>query len=309
MDWNGKRYHTLDYWMKREFGCKVVKLSLDGGFTCPNRDGSIGSRGCIFCGERGSGEHGGRREHSIPTQRELQKRILARKWPKAKYLAYFQSFSNTYAPLARLQEKYEEALKDPDVVGLAIATRPDCLPLDIVDYIGALSKTTSLWVELGLQTMHSPTASFLRRGYDLACFSKGVGQLQERGVRVVVHLIFGLPGETRADMLESVSYVLRLGVFGVKFHSLYIQEDTDLGRMYQQAPFPLQTRQEHIHLVCDALELLPEDIVVHRVTGDAPRALLLAPSFSADKLRVLSGIDQELLSRDSYQGRLYSCLK
>lgn len=305
--WGDKRYHSLDYELKQTFGQKVIKLSLDGGFTCPNRDGTIGERGCIFCGVEGAGDFAGLRSRSIQEQVADQKAFLEGKWPKAKrplakYLAYFQNFTNTYAPVSKLQALYDEALKEEDVVGLALATRPDCLPPDVLELLASYARSTYIWVELGLQTIHEHSARFIRRGYDLACFQQAVTSLNQRGVATVVHLILGLPGETRDDMLASVKYVADLGIWGVKLHLLHIQRDTDLYEYYVNNAFLLFTREEYIDLVCDALELLPPEVVIHRLTGDGNRKFLEAPKWSLDKLRVLSGIDKELRRRESLQG-------
>jgi len=302
MKWFDKRYHTLDYELKQTFGEKVVKLSLDGGFTCPNRDGSIGTRGCIFCGEKGSGDFAGTRDVSIAEQIEQQKKLLSSKWPDGKYIAYFQSYTNTYAPIDRLRNRYEAALDCKDVVGLAIATRPDCLPDDVLTLLEEFAGKTYMWLELGLQTVHPGSAAFIRRGYDLSCFTEAVLKLKERNIRVVVHMIVGLPGESRKDILETVSFVAKLGVWGVKFHMLYIQKDTDLYEYYCSNPFKVLTLEEYVNIIVDALEILPPETVVHRVTGDGVKKLLEAPLWTLDKLRVLSEIDRVLRERNSYQG-------
>ncbi len=302
MKWFDKRYHTLDYELKQTFGEKVVKLSLDGGFTCPNRDGSIGTRGCIFCGEKGSGDFAGTRDVSIAEQIEQQKKLLSSKWPDGKYIAYFQSYTNTYAPIDRLRNRYEAALACKDVVGLAIATRPDCLPDDVLTLLEEFAGKTYMWLELGLQTVHLGSAAFIRRGYDLSCFTEAVLKLKERNIRVVVHMIVGLPGESRKDILETVSFVAKLGVWGVKFHMLYIQKDTDLYEYYCSNPFKVLTLEEYVNIIVDALEILPPETVVHRVTGDGVKKLLEAPLWTLDKLRVLSEIDRVLRERNSYQG-------
>lgn len=302
MKWFDKRYHTLDYELKQTFGEKVIKLSLDGGFTCPNRDGSIGTRGCIFCGEKGSGDFAGTRDVSIAEQIEQQKKLLSSKWPDGKYIAYFQSYTNTYAPIDRLRNRYEAALDCKDVVGLAIATRPDCLPDDVLTLLEEFAGKTYMWLELGLQTVHLGSAAFIRRGYDLSCFTEAVLKLKERNIRVVVHMIVGLPGESRKDILETVSFVAKLGVWGVKFHMLYIQKDTDLYEYYCSNPFKVLTLEEYVNIIVDALEILPPETVVHRVTGDGVKKLLEAPLWTLDKLRVLSEIDRVLRERNSYQG-------
>lgn len=303
--WNDKRYHTLDYEMKKTFGQKIIKLSLDGGFTCPNRDGQISGKGCIFCSEMGTGEFAGNRKCDITQQIAQQKQLLSTKWPTGKYIAYFQNFTNTYALVDKLKELYLEALSATDIVGLALATRPDCLPPEVIDLLTGIAKNYYLWVELGLQTRHKRSATFIRRGYDLECFIDAVDRLQEENIRVVVHLIFGLPGESIDEMLETVRFVGNLGVWGVKLHLLHILKDTDLYKYYRLNPFPLLSREQYISLVCDALEILPPSVVVHRVTGDGAKHLLEAPKWSLDKLRVLSGIDKELARRGSYQGSRY----
>lgn len=301
--WGDKRYHTLNYEMRNTFKEKVIKLSLDGGFTCPNRDGTLGNRGCIFCGEEGSGEFAASRCLSIKEQIDEQKKLLSKKWDTGKYIAYFQNFTNTYSNYEDLKDKYYEALSQKGIVGLAIATRPDCLPEDVLDLLEELNEKTYLWVELGLQTIHERTAKFIRRGYSLEVYDKAVNELKKRNIRVVTHLIFGLPGETRDDMIESVKYVASTKTWGVKFHLLYIQRGTDLYYYYLNNPFHILTRDEYISIVVDGLEYLPPDMVVHRLTGDGKKELLYEPRWSLDKLRVLSGIDRELKDRNSYQGK------
>ena len=302
MMWKDKRYHSLDYEFKTTFGTKVIKLSLDGGFTCPNRDGTVGSRGCIFCSEEGSGEFAANRALSISKQIEQQKEFLSRKWPNGKYIAYFQNFTNTYSSALDLRRKYEEAISKEDVVGLAIATRADCLPEEVLDLLEELNKKTFIWVELGLQTIHETTAKFIRRGYSLNVYNSVVEELKKRNIKVVTHLIFGLPGESKKDILESVKYLVDTETWGVKLHLLYIQKDTDLYEYYKSSPFHILSQEEYISLVCDSLEMLPPDMVIHRLTGDGKKGLLLEPRWSLNKLKVLSGIDMELKRRGSYQG-------
>ena len=302
MMWNDKRYHSLDYEFKTTFGTKVIKLSLDGGFTCPNRDGTVGSRGCIFCSEEGSGEFAANRALSISKQIEQQKEFLSRKWPNGKYIAYFQNFTNTYSFTLDLRRKYEEAISKEDVVGLAIATRADCLPEEVLDLLEELNKKTFIWVELGLQTIHETTAKFIRRGYSLNVYNSVVEELKKRNIKVVTHLIFGLPGESKKGILESVKHVADTETWGVKLHLLYIQKDTDLYEYYKSSPFHILSQEEYISLVCDSLEMLPPDMVIHRLTGDGKKGLLLEPRWSLNKLKVLSGIDMELKRRGSYQG-------
>jgi radical SAM protein (TIGR01212 family) len=303
--WGDKRYHTLNYELRKIFGKKVMKLSLDGGFTCPNRDGTIGDKGCIFCGEEGSGEFAGFRWLSIQKQIEEQKKLLSKKWNTDKYIAYFQNFTNTYSSYEDLKEKYYAAISEEGVIGLAIATRPDCLSEDVLELLTEINDKVFLWIELGLQTIHKDSAKFIRRGYSLEVYDKAIEKLRKRNIKVVTHLIFGLPSESKEDILASVKYVADTDTWGVKFHLLYIQKGTDLYEYYLKNPFPIFRREEYISLVVDGLELLPKDMVVHRLTGDGKKSLLYQPIWSLDKLRVLSGIDRELKVRNSYQGMKY----
>lgn len=289
--------------MRRIFGNKVIKLSLDGGFTCPNRDGTLGTKGCIFCGEEGSGEFAASRNLSIKDQMEAQKELLSRKWSTDKCIAFFQNFTNTYSTVKDLEEKYLEAISQDGIVGLAIATRPDCLSEEILDLLSKFNRKTFLWVELGLQTIHERTSKFIRRGYKLDCYKEAVKQLNKRNIKVVTHLIFGLPNETRDDILSSVEYVSNTNTWGIKFHMLYIQEGTDLLTYYKKHPFHILSRDEYISLVCDSIEILPDNMVIHRLTGDGKRELLIQPKWTLDKLKVLSGVDMELKRRKSYQGK------
>lgn len=303
MRWGDKRYHSLNYELRRLFGQKVIKLSLDGGFTCPNRDGTIGRRGCLFCSEEGSGEFTAPRKLSITKQIEQQIEFLSPKWKTGKYIAYFQNFTNTYSTVEDLRKKYTEAISYEGVVGLAIATRPDCLPDDVLNLLEEINKKTFLWIELGLQTIHEDTAKLIRRGYELECFEKAVNKLKERNIRIVTHVIMGLPGENRLDMMETVKYLANLKIWGVKFHLLHILDNTDLYEFYKKRPFPLLSKEEYVSLIVDALELLPPNMVIHRLTGDGAKDLLVGPRWSLHKLGVLSAIDRELKVRDSYQGK------
>ena len=302
MRWEDKRYRSFSYEMKNIFGSKIIKLSLDGGFTCPNRDGTLATKGCIFCGEEGSGEFAASRELDIKDQIESQKEMMSKKWNSGKYIAFFQNFTNTYSTYEDLKQKYNAAISEEGVVGLAIATRPDCLSEEVLDLLEEMNKKTFLWIELGLQTIHDKTAKFIRRGYSLDCYDNAIEQLKNRNIKVVTHLIFGLPGESREESLESVRYVANTNTWGVKFHLLYIQRETDIYEYYKNNPFKILSRDEYIELVVDSIELLPPEMVIHRLTGDGKRSLLVEPMWSTDKLRVLSGIDQELKKRDSHQG-------
>lgn len=299
---DGKRYNTLNRELKRIFGDKVMKLSLDAGFTCPNRDGTIGNKGCIFCGEEGSGEFAGSRLISISEQAKQQKDLLSRKWKGNKYIAYFQNFTNTYGDIDRLNRIYEEALHIEGVVGIAIATRPDCLNHKVLELLERLSSRTFLWVELGLQSIHRETERFIRRGYPLSVYAAALDQLMSRRIRVVTHLIIGLPNEDKHQILESVRYVADKHIWGIKLHSLYIQVDTDLYNYYINNPFKIMTKDEYVDIITEALALLPEDMVIHRVTGDGKKSLLHEPLWSADKLGVLSSIDKEMKLRNIWQG-------
>lgn len=300
---DGKRYNTLNNELQNIFGEKVMKLSLDGGFTCPNRDGKVGTRGCIFCGEEGSGEFAGSRDISIRKQMEEQKELLSKKWKAKKYIAYFQNFTNTYAPIDYLRKIYNEALEVDNVVGLAIATRPDCLDEDVLNLLEDLNKKTFLWVELGLQTIHKKTASFIRRGYPLEIYDKAIDGLNKRNIKVVTHLIIGLPYETRDDILQSVRYVAEKDIWGIKLHSLYIQKETDLHCYYINNPFPIMSMDEYVSIIVDALELLPKEMVIHRLTGDGKKEFLVEPEWSKDKSKVLTSIDKELKNRQTIQGK------
>ncbi len=309
MRWNDKRYHSLNYELRKEFNQKVAKLSLDGGFTCPNRDGTIGNKGCLFCSEEGSGEFAAPRHLSIKRQIEQQKSFLSPKWNTGKYIAYFQNFTNTYSDIDDLRRKYTEALDCEGVVGLAIATRPDCLPTEVLDLLEELNEKTYLWIELGLQTINSETSRLIRRGYNLECFESAINELKKRNIRVVVHLIFGLPGETKEDMLKSTYYVSQKKLYGIKLHLMHILKDTDLYDYYLKAPFSLFKKEEYISTICDAIEILHPDTVIHRLTGDGAKDKLVAPRWSLNKLSVLTGIDKELKYRNTYQGYNFSILR
>ncbi|SDY52517.1 hypothetical protein SAMN05660462_00218 [Proteiniborus ethanoligenes] len=302
MMWEDKRYLSFNYEMKRLFNSKVIKLSLDGGFTCPNRDGTIGDKGCIFCGEEGSGEFAASRSLSLEKQIESQKELLSKKWSEGKYIAYFQNFTNTYSTYEDLKQKYNLAISQEGVVGLAIATRPDCLTEEILELLEEINKKTFLWVELGLQSIHERTIKLIRRGYPLETYDEAIKQLNKRNIKVVTHIIFGLPNESREEILSTVKYVANTNTWGVKLHLLYIQRDTDLHEYYKKSPFHILTREEYISLIVDSIEQLRSNMVIHRLTGDCKRALLVEPLWSLDKLRVLSGIDMELKRRNSYQG-------
>ncbi|MEG3040424.1 MAG: TIGR01212 family radical SAM protein [Clostridium sp.] len=305
-DFNGKKYHSLNYFLREKFdGKKTFKISLDGGFSCPNRDGTISKGGCIFCSERGSGDFAGNRLLSITEQFRDIKEMMNKKWKDGKYIAYFQAYTNTYGPVEVLREKYDEAIKEEDVVGLAIATRPDCINKNVLDLLEEYSKKVYTWVELGLQTSNDETASLINRGYKLDVFKKSVEELQKRNIDVVAHVIFGLPGETREDMLNTIKYISKLPIKGVKMHLLHVLKNTKLEELLEDGKLQLLEMDEYIDLITESITLLPEHMVIHRLTGDAPRDLLVGPMWSLKKWEVLNAIDNKLKEEDLYQGKCY----
>lgn len=289
-------YNSIAVQMQKKFGCRVVKLAIDGGFTCPNRDGTKGTGGCIYCSESGSGDFAS----DIPSQI----RLVSRKWPEAKYLAYFQSHTNTYDKPERLRLLWDVALSYPGVVGLAIATRPDCIPDDVLDLLSEYSEKTYLWVELGLQTSRDDTAAFINRCYETAVFEDTMKKLKKRGIKVVVHEILGLPGENTADALNTALYAASFDPFGMKFHMLHVMEGTRLGKMYKESPFPMMSKREYVDCIVDILERLPQNITIHRLTGDAPQSALITPDWTRNKHIVLGAIQHEFSVRGSFQGKL-----
>lgn len=302
MDWHGKRYYSFDSFLKNTFGEKIYKVSLDGGFTCPNRDGTIGTGSCIFCSEGGSGDFASDARLSIQDQITQGISLVAAKSPSSRYIAYFQAFTNTYAPVSRLRQLFTEAMEDPRIAALAIGTRPDCLPSDVLSLLKELNNQKPVFVELGLQTIHPSTAGLIRRGYPLSCFEEAVWNLSSIGVWTVVHLILGLPGETEEMMLESVRYLNSLPVHGVKLSMLHILKGTDLADMYREDPFPVFTMESYIDLILRCIGNLRKDIVIHRLTGDGPRDLLIAPLWSLRKRTVLNEIAHQLKVQDIRQG-------
>ncbi len=300
-----KRYHTLDYHLKSLFGTKVVKVALNAGFSCPNIDGTLSYGGCSYCSSSGSGDFAGSPKESLADQFKSGIQILSRKWPSAKYIPYFQAHTNTYAPLTVLRQKYEETLSFPNVVGLSIATRPDCLPDEVLDYLSELNQRTYLSVELGLQTIWDKTACAINRGYEYPVFEEAVKKLNSRHIRTCVHIINGLPGESIDQMRKTVKRISALPISAIKIHMLYLQKGTRLAQSYEKEPFPMISMEEYIHLICDQIELLPPNVVVERVTGDGAQDLLLAPIWSKNKKAVRNGIDKELKRRNSFQGKNY----
>ena len=298
---NGLHYNSISTWLRERFGCKVVKLALDSGLTCPNRDGSKGTGGCSFCSAGGSGDFAGSIKEQITG--------LSRKWTaggesdsEIKYIAYFQSYSGTYAPAETLRSMWDEALSHEGVIGLAVATRPDCLGPEVLALLDEYNKKTFLWVELGLQTARDDSAESFNRCWKTEEFKKAMENLAQLGIRCVVHLILGLPGETKDDMLESARYTASFSPFGIKIHMLHLMKGTRMGEKYLKAPFPLLSMQEYISTVCDILEIMPQETTVHRLTGDAPQSLLIAPDWTRNKHAVLNGIQKEFSRRGTYQG-------
>lgn len=302
-EWNGKRYHSLNYFLRNKFNEKVFKISLDGGFSCPNRDGTISSGGCLFCSESGSGDYAGSRTLSIGKQFCDVKEMMKKKWKEGKYIAYFQAFTNTYAPIEDLRRKYNEAIKQEGVVALAIATRPDCLGDDVLDLLEEINKEVYVWVELGLQTVSDETARKINRGYKLEVYEDAMRRLKERNIDFVTHCIFGLPGETKKDMLKTVEYVAHTGSKGIKFHLLHLMKNTPMVKLYERGELEFMSQDDYIDLICKSISIIPEDMIVHRLTGDSPRDLLIGPMWSLKKWEILNAIDKALVDNGIYQGK------
>lgn len=302
--WGDKPYHSLDFEMKKRFGEKVYKIALAGGMTCPNRDGTIGRGGCIFCSGNGSGDFAAPPADSVTEQIDRGiAGISARKQVGDQFIAYFQSFTNTYAPVHVLRPLYREAICHPRVAMLSIATRPDCLPHEVLELLSECNQIKPVMVELGLQTIHERTAAFIRRGYSLDVYDTAVESLKERGIEVVTHVIAGLPHETRSDFLETVFYVGNSGSDGIKLQLLHVLKDTDLAPVYQNGEFEVLTMEDYIETIIAALSILPEQVVIHRLTGDGPGRLLLAPMWSCRKREVLNGIHSQMKRRNVWQGK------
>jgi len=302
---SNKRYYTLDYFYKHKFNSKVFKVSLNAGFTCPNKDGKVGLGGCIYCSKNGSGEYAGDIKKDLVTQFNEVKDMMLKKWPKAKYIGYFQANTNTYASVDVLKKKYETILKLDNVVGLNIATRPDSITDECLDYLEDLSKRTYLTIELGLQTIHEDTSKLINRCHSLKCFEDMVKKLRERNINIVVHIINGLPYETKDMMIDTVKYLSNLDIQGIKIHMLSILKDTKLAELYDKEKFKLISREEYIDIVCDQLEYLRENIVVNRITGDPKVSDLIEPDWLIKKVTILNDIDKEMKRRNSYQGIKY----
>ena len=304
-NWNGKPYYSLDYMLKERFNKKIYKVALNGGMTCPNRDGTIDTRGCIFCSRGGSGDFAGNKTDDITTQIENQIKILENKCNASGFIAYFQAYTNTYAPVDYLRKIYFEAISNPNIVALSIATRPDCLGKDILELLEELNKIKPVWIELGLQTINEKTAKYIRRGYPLSCFESAVKELRKRGIEVIVHTILGLPGETRKDILETIDYLNNKDIQGIKLQLLHVLKGTDLAKDYKMNKFKVYTMEEYIDTVIDCVEHLSNDIVIHRITGDGPKKILIAPLWSGNKKSVLNALHHEFKAREAYQGKRY----
>ncbi|EQK47059.1 radical SAM superfamily protein [[Clostridium] bifermentans ATCC 19299] len=302
---DNKRYHTWNYYLRSNFGEKVFKVSINAGFSCPNIDGTVAYGGCTYCSKQGSGDFAGNPNDNLIKQFEDIKEMMHKKWHNAKYIGYFQAFTNTHAPVSVLKEKYETILNLDDVIGLSISTRPDCLPDDVLEYLSELNKKTNLWVELGLQTIHDETSKIINRGHDYNTFLEGVEKLKKHNIKTVVHIINGLPGEDYNMMMETAKAVADLGVHGIKIHLLHVLKETTMENMLKKGMFNLMEKDDYINLVCDQLEIIPPEMVVHRLTGDGKRDEIVGPMWSLKKWEVLNAIDDTMRERDSYQGIKY----
>lgn len=285
-------YYSFNQYLKDTFGCKVYKISINAGFTCPNRDGTLGTRGCIFCSKGGSGDFAESSTLSVTEQIESGKQRVSKKIKSGKYIAYFQAFTNTYAPIDVLAEKYCEAINHPDIVGISIATRPDCLGEEVLTLLSEINKIKPVFVELGLQTIHEKTAEYIRRGYPLSVYDNAVKALKKAGINTVVHLIIGLPNESREEMLESVEYACKSGADGIKLQLLHILKGTDLADDYLSGKFETLSMEEYLSIIKDCVEIIPKNVVIHRLTGDGPKKDLIAPLWSADKKSVLTALNK-----------------
>lgn len=296
-------YHTLDYYFKKKYNSKVFKVALNGDFSCPNRDGTISKDGCIFCSDKGSGEFAGDKQDPLKIQFNKIKDIIHLKWKDALYIAYFQANTNTYAPLSKLKRLFEEAINlDKNIVAIDIATRPDCLSSECLDFLAELNTRCKVIVELGLQTIHEETAILINRGYDLNCFTEAVKKLRERKIEVIVHIINGLPHESYEMMLETASFLAHQDIQGIKIHSLYILEGTKIASMYKSNEFKVQTLDEYVKTVANQLTLLREDIVIHRINGDPPKEAHIAPDWCLKKFVIMNEIDKYMKKNGLVQG-------
>jgi len=303
--WGEKRYYSLDYYIKKTFGEKLYKLSLNGGMSCPNRDGTLGHGGCIFCSSGGSGDFAGDKTLSIKEQIETGKTLVQKKHTGSSYIAYFQAYTNTYGEISYLEKIFTEAINEPDIKVLSIATRPDCLPEDVLNLLERLNQIKPVWVELGLQTIHKSTSDFIRRGYELDVFEEAVYDLKKRGISVIVHTISYLPHETKNMMLETISYLNQLPIDGIKLQLLHVLKNTDLAVYYEHTPFHLPDLEEYLETLGCFISHLRPNIVIHRITGDGPKPLLIAPLWTANKRLVLNSIQKYFKDSDIWQGKDY----
>lgn len=301
--WNGKPYCSLDYMLRERFGEKVYKVTLNGGMSCPNRDGTLGTRGCIFCSEGGSGDFAADVSLSVTEQIESQIALLSGKRPIQKYIAYFQAYTNTYASVEYLRKIFKEAMSHPRIVALSVGTRPDCLGEEVLDLLEELNRIKPVWIELGLQTIHEKTAQYIRRGYRLSCFDQAVENLRKRNIEVIVHTILGLPGESREEILETMRYLNKKDIQGIKLQLLHVLKGTDLAYDYLAGRFQVYEREEYLDLLIECLENLDPEIVIHRITGDGPKDLLIAPLWASRKREVLNLLHHQMKEQNSYQGK------
>lgn len=308
--WHGKPYYSLDAYLKNTYGEKLYKIAIDAGFTCPNRDGTLGREGCIFCSAGGSGDYAVKAAEHLSVREQLDAGIALfhHKKTGTRFIAYFQAYTNTYGPLPRLYELYREALDEPSVAGISIATRPDCVSVEIIAMLSGLQESYPdkfIWVELGLQTIHEPTAALIRRGYPLSVYDTCISMLHRAHIPVVTHVILGLPGELKEHMLSTIEHLNRQAVWGIKLQLLHVLQGTGLADLYAQGSYQPLTQESYTSLVIECLEHLSPDIVIHRLTGDGPRDLLLAPRWSLDKRCVLNTLHRTMKLQSAYQGRLY----
>lgn len=303
---DNKRYHTWNYYLKNKFQHKVFKVPLNANFSCPNRDGTCGTGGCLFCGSLGSGEYAGNIHDDLQKQFDEIEQVMLRKWPTGKPIAYFQAYTNTYAPLATLKEVFTPFVERKDILGLAIATRADCLEDDKIEYLQSLTKEKEIWIELGLQSIHDTSATAMNRGHDYATFVDCVERLSITDLKICVHLINSLPNESKEDMIASAKAIGQLPIHAVKLHMLHVCEYTALGNQYKQQPFPLLTKEEYIEVVVKQLEYLPANMIIQRLTGDAVKELLIAPTWTLNKTTVLNDIDKAMVTQNTWQGKRLS---
>lgn len=301
-------FNSFNNAMKNRFGCKIYKLTLSGGMTCPTRDGTLGTRGCIFCSAKGSGEFAAKPCEDISLQLKAARELIAHKVKNGKYIAYFQDYTNTYAPVERLRHLFTEAIKPDDIVALSVATRPDCLPDDVIELLAELNQAKPVFVELGLQTIHESTAEYIRRGYKLEVFEEAVRKLKAMGIEIIVHIIIGLPYETEEMIYDTIRYLAKMKINGIKLQLLHVLEDTDLAEEYRQGKFEVLTMDKYIDILENCVRMLPPETVIHRLTGDGAKKDLIAPLWSADKKNVLNTINKRFKEHNVIQGSLYNVI-